>query len=31
VITQIGSGGQINIYNAFGTTHVLIDVLGYAD
>jgi hypothetical protein len=31
VITQIGAGGQINIYNAFGTTHVLIDVLGYAD
>jgi hypothetical protein len=31
VITQIGSGGQINIYNAFGTTDVLIDVLGYAD
>ncbi|MEO5842683.1 MAG: hypothetical protein ABIQ73_26280 [Acidimicrobiales bacterium] len=31
VITQIGSGGQINIYNAFGTTGVLIDVLGYAD
>ncbi|MEO8696263.1 MAG: hypothetical protein ABI658_22295, partial [Acidimicrobiales bacterium] len=31
VITQIGSAGQINVYNAFGTTHVLIDVLGYAD
>ena len=31
VITQIGTAGQINIYNAFGTTHVLIDVLGYAD
>jgi Bacterial Ig domain len=31
VITQIGTGGQINIYNAFGSTHVLIDVLGYAD
>ena len=31
VVTQIGTGGQINIFNAFGTTHVLIDVLGYAD
>ncbi|HUP76654.1 MAG TPA: hypothetical protein VM282_26705 [Acidimicrobiales bacterium] len=31
VITQIGSDGTINIHNAFGVTHVLIDVLGYAD
>ena len=31
VITQIGTDGKINIYNAFGTTHVLVDVLGYAD
>ena len=31
VITRIGTGGQINIYNALGTTHVLVDVLGYAD
>jgi hypothetical protein len=31
VITQIGSDGKINIYNAFGNTHVLVDVLGYAD
>ena len=31
VITQIGDDGKINIFNAFGTTHVLIDVLGYGD
>ena len=31
VITQIGDDGKINIFNAFGSTHVLIDVLGYAD
>ena len=31
VITRIGTAGQINIYNAIGSTHVLIDVLGYAD
>ncbi|HUP71405.1 MAG TPA: hypothetical protein VM282_00005 [Acidimicrobiales bacterium] len=31
VVTQIGTAGQINIYNAFGSTHVLVDVLGYAD
>ena len=31
VITQIGDDGRINIFNAFGSTHVLIDVLGYSD
>jgi hypothetical protein len=31
VITQIGNDGKINIYNAFGSTQVLVDVLGYAD
>jgi hypothetical protein len=31
VITQIGADGKINIFNAFGSTHVLVDVLGYAD
>ena len=31
VITQIGPDGRINIYNDSGTTHVLVDVLGYAD
>ncbi|TML15986.1 MAG: hypothetical protein E6G39_06270 [Actinobacteria bacterium] len=31
VVTRIGAGGQINIYNALGSTHVLVDVLGYAD
>jgi hypothetical protein len=31
VITQIGTDGKINIFNAFGSTHVLVDVLGYAD
>ena len=31
VITKIGADGKINIFNAFGNTHVLVDVLGYAD
>jgi hypothetical protein len=31
VVTQIGTAGQINIYNAVGSTGVLVDVLGYAD
>ena len=32
VVTQIGSGGQINLFNSVDTTtHILIDVLGYAD
>jgi hypothetical protein len=31
VITKIGNDGKINIYNDSGTTHVLVDVLGYAD
>jgi hypothetical protein len=32
VVTQLGAGGQINVFNSVGTsTHILIDVLGYAD
>jgi hypothetical protein len=32
VVTQIGTGGQISVFNSVGTTtHILIDVLGYAD
>ena len=31
VVTRISTNGTINIYNALGMTHVLIDVLGYAD
>jgi hypothetical protein len=32
VVTQIGTGGQINVFNSAGIeTHILIDVLGYAD
>ena len=31
VITQIGADGKINIYNAFGSTQVLVDILGSAD
>ena len=27
----IGNDGKINIFNAFGQTDVLVDVLGYAD
>lgn len=29
VVTQIGTGGQVSIFNAFGTATVLVDVLGY--
>lgn len=29
VIVQMGSNGKIDVYNAFGTTNVIIDVMGW--
>jgi hypothetical protein len=29
VTAKVGTGGQVNIYNFAGTTHVLFDVVGY--
>ena len=31
VITRIGADGSINLFNEAGSTHVLVDVLGYGD
>ena len=31
VAVGVGSGGQVNIYNAAGTVDVLVDVMGYFD
>lgn len=29
VTVPLGTGGAINIYNAYGSTHVLVDIVGY--
>lgn len=29
VIAKVGTGGKVSIYNAAGTTHVIVDVLGW--
>jgi hypothetical protein len=29
VVVQLGTNGKIDVYNAFGSTHVLIDVMGW--
>ncbi len=29
VIAQVGTNGQISIYNHAGATHVIVDVLGW--
>jgi hypothetical protein len=29
VVAKVGSNGQISIYNNTGSTHVIVDVLGY--
>ena len=29
VIVKIGSGGQVDVYNAAGSTHVIVDVVGW--
>ena len=29
VIVQVGATGKIDVYNAFGSTNVLIDVMGW--
>jgi hypothetical protein len=29
VIVQVGTNGKVDVYNAFGSTNVLIDVMGW--
>jgi hypothetical protein len=29
VVVQVGATGKIDVYNAFGTTNVLVDVMGW--
>ena len=29
VLAKVGAGGQVSIFNAFGSTHVVADVIGY--
>jgi hypothetical protein len=29
VVVKVGTGGQVNLYNAFGSTHVVADVVGW--
>jgi len=29
VVAKVGTGGAVNIFNAFGTTHVIVDISGY--
>jgi hypothetical protein len=29
VVVQVGTTGQIDVYNAFGNTNVVIDVMGW--
>jgi hypothetical protein len=29
VLAKVGSGGQVSIFNSFGATHVIVDVVGY--
>ena len=29
VLAKVGSGGQVSIFNSFGATHVVVDVVGY--
>jgi hypothetical protein len=31
VITKLGTGGVVDLYNAFGTVHVIADVVGWFD
>ena len=31
VITKLGKGGVVDLYNAFGTVHVIADVVGWFD
>jgi hypothetical protein len=31
VTVPVGTGGQVDIYNFAGTTHVIVDILGYYD
>ncbi|HEV8295881.1 MAG TPA: hypothetical protein VGQ20_01245 [Acidimicrobiales bacterium] len=31
VSVGVGSGGRISIFNAFGTTHVIVDIVGWYD
>ena len=29
VLAKVGAGGQVSIFNSFGATHVVVDVVGY--
>jgi hypothetical protein len=29
VLAKVGAGGQVSIFNSFGNTHVVVDVVGY--
>jgi hypothetical protein len=29
VVVKLGAGGAIDLYNAFGTTDVIVDVVGW--
>jgi len=29
VVVKLSAGGKIDIFNAFGTTHVIVDVVGW--
>ena len=31
VIAKLGTGGKVDLYNAFGTVHLLADVVGWFD
>jgi hypothetical protein len=31
VVARVGAGGRVSLYNAFGSTHLIADVVGWFD